>query len=698
MVNGQPEPNVKVYVYEPGTTNEIPIYEDEGVTPITQPILTDSQGRYAFFVDVDAYPEIRLYLEKDGVDFSEANEDLDGVPVPGSGAGGSGATQLNDLFDVTITSPANNELLAYDAGSGKWINQTPSEAGILAADGSVPLAGDLDMNGYSIDNLLSVNSRTFFLSQYPSLQAAIDAAEAAGGGQVICDAAPDGSSILELTSLVKLKSHITVIAPEKGSFVIKMADGANLKTMFSCGFQEDAEWIILKNLVLDANTANQTDGQNRFFQATIGDDTHCVKHLYFIGCEFRNQGSHKAGAYEAFYFPRIGQMDDIHFEDCYFHDIADRCIYAVNTGAQLLRGNWCIRNCRFKNVNTNKNVGETNNIGSGTRLVLVEGNEFDTVYDAIDMYGDPIIVRNNTFHSGEEDNITLKNGSEEYPLTGIVIGNKVTGGYSGINIAQPTKWLVIANNIIRKVGGCGVQLVNGISGLKGALIIGNIISDCGQSAASCTDGIRSTAVSDVTLNGIYIADNIIFDDQDPPTQRYGVCADGDGHYVNCWLGTNIIFGNSNAPFSLPSDFGHKDLGSDPYAARAYLSTDQTIATDTNTLVALDAESYDLQDNFDTSTHKYVVPYDGLYHISAVVWFEGASDQTTVEAKIYVNGNLKSYANNRQSGTGWLTAAIDDYLYLNQGNEITLYAKHTEGADLTIRSGAEFTHLTVKRER
>jgi len=85
LVNGQPEPNVEVHVYEPGTTNEITVYEDEGVTPITQPILTDSQGRYAFFVDVASHPEIRIYLEKEGVDFSEVNEDLDGVPVPGAG-------------------------------------------------------------------------------------------------------------------------------------------------------------------------------------------------------------------------------------------------------------------------------------------------------------------------------------------------------------------------------------------------------------------------------------------------------------------------------------------------------------------------------------------------------------------------------------------------------------------------------------
>jgi len=96
LVNGQPEPNVEVHVYEPGTTNEITVYEDEGVTPITQPILTDSQGRYAFFVDVDTYPEIRLFLEKDGVDFSEANEDLDGVPVPGASAAAGTFLALSD--------------------------------------------------------------------------------------------------------------------------------------------------------------------------------------------------------------------------------------------------------------------------------------------------------------------------------------------------------------------------------------------------------------------------------------------------------------------------------------------------------------------------------------------------------------------------------------------------------------------------
>ena len=39
------------------------------------------------------------------------------------------ANELSELTDVTIDTPADNEILAYDDTSGDWINQTPTEAG-----------------------------------------------------------------------------------------------------------------------------------------------------------------------------------------------------------------------------------------------------------------------------------------------------------------------------------------------------------------------------------------------------------------------------------------------------------------------------------------------------------------------------------------------------------------------------------------
>ena len=42
-------------------------------------------------------------------------------------------TSVNNITDVTITSVADNELLAYDNTSSKWINQTAAEAGLATS-------------------------------------------------------------------------------------------------------------------------------------------------------------------------------------------------------------------------------------------------------------------------------------------------------------------------------------------------------------------------------------------------------------------------------------------------------------------------------------------------------------------------------------------------------------------------------------
>lgn len=82
LAGGQPEPNVQIWVFAPGTTNEIPIYEDHGFTQLTQPILSDESGCFWFFIDQESYPSIRLFFEKTGVDFTAINELYDGITLP----------------------------------------------------------------------------------------------------------------------------------------------------------------------------------------------------------------------------------------------------------------------------------------------------------------------------------------------------------------------------------------------------------------------------------------------------------------------------------------------------------------------------------------------------------------------------------------------------------------------------------------
>jgi hypothetical protein len=55
------------------------------------------------------------------------------------GYGGGIVNAIDDVGDVTITSVADNELLAYDNSSSKWINQTPTEAGLSPTAGSTSI-------------------------------------------------------------------------------------------------------------------------------------------------------------------------------------------------------------------------------------------------------------------------------------------------------------------------------------------------------------------------------------------------------------------------------------------------------------------------------------------------------------------------------------------------------------------------------
>ncbi len=55
-----------------------------------------------------------------------------------------GGGDLNDLDDVVISDPANDDLLAYD--SGNWVNKTIAALGLFLADGSIPLSDYLQFS------------------------------------------------------------------------------------------------------------------------------------------------------------------------------------------------------------------------------------------------------------------------------------------------------------------------------------------------------------------------------------------------------------------------------------------------------------------------------------------------------------------------------------------------------------------------
>ena len=78
---------------------------------------------------------------------------LDGSDNVKSARLGNATSTVDGATDTNLASVADNDLLAYDSTSGKWTNQSASEAGIVSevvGDTSPQLGGDLLTNGSDI--------------------------------------------------------------------------------------------------------------------------------------------------------------------------------------------------------------------------------------------------------------------------------------------------------------------------------------------------------------------------------------------------------------------------------------------------------------------------------------------------------------------------------------------------------------------
>jgi len=67
--------------------------------------------------------------------------------------------------------------------------------------------------------------------------------------------------------------------------------------------------------------------------------------------------------------------------------------------------------------------------------------------------------------------------------------------------------------------------------------------------------------------------------------------------------------------------------------RVFLSSDQSISAGGSVKIQFDSESYDSDNNFDTSTHDWTCPKDGLYMVNLQVNFDGGGNDQDRRAVI-----------------------------------------------------------------
>ena len=137
-------------------------------------------------------------------------------------------------------------------------------------------------------------------------------------------------------------------------------------------------------------------------------------------------------------------------------------------------------------------------------------------------------------------------------------------------------------------------------------------------------------------------------------------------------------------------------------ARAYLSADQDNLTNgTWTRVLLNAETFDVGDNFSIANSSFTVPITGYYQINASVFFEAADLVADKHYYAQVRRdtspifNVYSHAAISQP----LVLNGSDIFYLTAGQEVSLWAMSNSGDNaVDIDSGETETFLTIQLVR
>jgi hypothetical protein len=154
------------------------------------------------------------------------------------------------------------------------------------------------------------------------------------------------------------------------------------------------------------------------------------------------------------------------------------------------------------------------------------------------------------------------------------------------------------------------------------------------------------------------------------------------------LGTNdASFNNGTGIFGLYKNLLATD--SNPYKFSVYRSGNQTVTASTLTKVQLNAENFDTNSNFDSSTnYRYTAPVAGFYFVNGKIKNNGNNILATY---IYKNGTLLREGNNLNPATNLSGGVVCDLIQLAASDyiEMWVYSDNvtvTGGADVTYFSG------------
>jgi len=127
-------------------------------------------------------------------------------------------------------------------------------------------------------------------------------------------------------------------------------------------------------------------------------------------------------------------------------------------------------------------------------------------------------------------------------------------------------------------------------------------------------------------------------------------------------------------------------GGDRQGCRVTLSSSQSISASGSAKVQFDTKIYDSDNNFDTSTHEWTCPKDGIYMAVLQLRYSGGSGRKRViignASNAFPNGEGAMYEERNSENTNRRATTINKY---QSGDTIVGYARN-DGANDTVEGG------------
>jgi len=128
-------------------------------------------------------------------------------------------------------------------------------------------------------------------------------------------------------------------------------------------------------------------------------------------------------------------------------------------------------------------------------------------------------------------------------------------------------------------------------------------------------------------------------------------------------------------------------------ARVYTSNNQVLVANTEEILELNQETFDIGSNFDTGTYKFTAPVTGYYQIDVSVRYAINADQDQITTRVKVGDTVTLEGKGQASGASTLQGIVSGLLFLTAADEVSVWVMNNDNAD-TISGGTTFTWMSI----